>query len=159
MATERAQRDAAIDSFLGSIGAQLRGMAPARREEELRELGQHLDLLVAGYRAQGLSERAAAAAAIDRFGRAEHLARELRAAARRPDRGSSPLYYLAFWLGYGAVIVLVHLAILAVIDAPLDLPERLGDRLRVAAWPAVILPAVFVLHDVWRRRRDRASSA
>lgn len=153
------EREPMIDEFLGSVGARLRRLPPERRAEELRELGQHLDLLVAGYRTQGLSGPAAAAAAVDRFGRAEDLGRQLHAAARRPAPGTSPLYYLGFYLVYGATIVLVHLGIMAVIDAPLALPERLGDRLSTAAWPALLLPALFVVHDIRRRRRDAAAAS
>lgn len=157
--TEQARRDPAIDLFLESVGTRLRRMPPEHKADELRELGQHLDLLVAGHQTQGLTRQAAVAAAIERFGRAEDLGRELHAAAPRPARGTSPLYYVGFCLVYGVVIALVHLGVLALIDAPLNLPERLGERLSVAAWPALLLPPLFVLHDVWRRRRDTAAAA
>jgi hypothetical protein len=156
--TEQLGRDPAVDTYLESVGGRLRRMPPERRAEELRELGQHLDLLVVGYRTQGLTPQAAAAAAVERFGRAEDLGRELHAAVHRPARGTSPLYYLGFCVIYGVVIAMVHLGVLAVIDAPLNLPDRLGDRLGVVAWPALLIPPLFVLHDVWRRRRDVATS-
>ena len=154
--TDQSRRDPAIDEFLEAVGARLRRMSAPRRAEELSELGPHLDLLAEAYRSRGLAPREAAAAAIERFGRAEDLGRELHT-AHRPDRRSSPLYYLGFCLVYGAVIALVQLGVLALIDAPLELPERLGDRLRVAVWPAVLIPPLFVLHDLWRRR-DTATS-
>ena len=149
--TDQPRRDPVIDEFLEAVGARLRRMSSVRRTEELSELGQHLDLLADAYRSRGLKPRAAAEAAIQRFGRAEDLGKELHT-AHGSDRRSSPLYYLGFCLVYGAVIALIHLGMLALIDAPLDLSERLGDRLRAAAWPAVLIPALFVLHDVWRRR-------
>lgn len=149
--TDQTRRDPAIDEFLEAVGGRLRRIPPVRRAEELDELGQHLDLLVEGYRSRGLAPRAAAEAAIERFGRAEDLGRKLYA-VHGSDRRSSPLYYLGFCLVYGAVIALVHLGIMAFIDAPLNLSERLGDRLSVAVWPAVLIPPMFVLHDIWRRR-------
>ncbi|MBG0831431.1 hypothetical protein HS041_27165 [Planomonospora sp. ID67723] len=149
--TDHNRRDPAIEEFLASVGTKLKRMPPARRAEELDELGQHLDLLVAGYRAQGRDQRSAVTAAIERFGHAEHIGRQLWSASRRSSR-RTPLYYLAFWLGYGAIVLIANLALLAVIDAPPALSGQLGDHLRTAWIPAVVLPAVFVLHDLWRHR-------
>ncbi|HEX8630032.1 MAG TPA: hypothetical protein VF755_17890 [Catenuloplanes sp.] len=157
--TEQDYRDPAIDAFLASVATRLRGMPAARRAEELRELGQHLDLLVAGAQAQGLTRQAASQVAIERFGRAEHLGRELLAASRQGGEHRSPRYYLTFWLGYGVVVALVNLAILAVIDAPLNLADRLGDRLWTVALPALFTPAVFVLPAWWRQRRTTTASS
>lgn len=154
---ERNDRDPAVEAYLATVGGRLRRMPAAQRAEELRELGQHLDLLVAGYQAQGMARRAATEAAIERFGRAEHLGRELRSAARAGERRSAG-YYLAFWVGYGIVVAVINLAVLAVIDAPLNLAERLGDRLWLVAPPALLAPAVFVLPALWRQRRPSTRS-
>lgn len=157
--TEQDYQEPAIEEFLDSVATRLRRMPAAQRAEELRELGQHLDLLVAGARARGLSRQAAAEAAIERFGRAEHLGRELWAASRQGGEHRSMRYYVTFWLGYGAVVALVNLAVLALIDAPLNLADRLGDRLWTVALPALLIPAVFVLPALWRQHRSTTPSS
>lgn len=150
--------DEQIQHFLARVRHEMRGMTEQRRAEELRELEQHLAMLVEGYRAEGLDERRAATAAIQRFGRAEQIGRGLRTADRRRRDQPSVLGYLGFYVVYAAAIVVINLLILAAIDAPLDLPQRFGDRLTQTGIPALLLPPLWIVADLVRHRRRGAKT-
>ncbi len=42
-----------LDQYLKTVGARLKRLTPAQRAEELQEIRQHLEALIAGYVAQG----------------------------------------------------------------------------------------------------------
>lgn len=66
-----------LDHYLATLEARLKSLPPARRQEEMLEIRQHLEALVAGHLRAGVSEDAAVAAAIRQFGHAEQIGQEL----------------------------------------------------------------------------------
>lgn len=60
--------ESSIEEYLEEVTQQLGSLPAERREEELREMRQHLDETVVNSRKQGLSEEQAVAAALTRFG-------------------------------------------------------------------------------------------
>lgn len=72
-----------IDDYLKIIEDRLKRSSPARRQEEMLEIRQHLEALVAGHRIAGLSEEAAEKAAIRQFGHAEQVGQELSNVSQR----------------------------------------------------------------------------
>lgn len=63
-----------VDEYLHEVTKQLGSLPAERRDEELREMRQHLDEAAAKSREQGLSEEQAVAAALTRFGTPEEAA-------------------------------------------------------------------------------------
>jgi hypothetical protein len=141
--------DDPVDRYLAAVARRLRALPAARRGEELRELRQHLDALVAGHRAAGLDEQAAARAAVARFGPAERVGRGLRDTAR-PRR--SVRSYAAFWAVFVAVQLAVNLLVVLLTGDRPDLRDPLAQF-----WPALLFsvvgPVAFVVGDVRRHRR------
>ena len=142
-----------VDRYLASVARRLTALPAARRDEDLRELRQHLDTLVTGYRAAGLDEQAAARAAVERFGHAERIGRGLRDVAR-PRR--SVRWYAGFWLVFTAVQLAANLLVLLLAGEPSDLRDQPLQQL----WPvllfSVVGPVAFIFGDVRRRRRAAA---
>ncbi len=66
-----------LDRYLETIEGRLKRLPPARREEEMLEIRQHLEALAAGHRMAGLSAEEAEATAIRQFGHAEQVGQEL----------------------------------------------------------------------------------
>jgi hypothetical protein len=139
------RRHDAVESFLAEVDVRLRRLPAGRRASEREELAHHLDLLVAAYLAQGMDAAAAAAAAIQRFGRAERIGAELAAA------GSKTREYVKFAAWYAASIVAAYLLLFWSMGDPL--PRHMPW---VIAANAVLLPAAFIFADVRKRRRDAA---
>ncbi len=135
----------AVEAFLSQVDGRLRHLPAERRTAERDELAQHLDLLVAAYRARGMDEAQAARAAIERFGRAERIGADLAMAGRKTAE------YVKFAIWYGAFIVGAYLALFWSMGDPLPrhMPWVIGAN-------AVLLPAVFILADVRKRRRAAA---
>jgi hypothetical protein len=142
-----ARRHPAIEAFLATVEGKLRGLAPEARADERNELAQHLDLLAAAYQARGLDEAGAAAAALERFGHAERIGRDLHRASRCGDR-PSPLDYLRFFLGYGGFIVVAYLALFWSMGDPMPrgLPWAIAAN-------ALLLPSAFIYSDMKKRRK------
>jgi len=140
-----ANRHPAIERFLSQVDERLRGLPAERRAAEREELAQHLDLLVVAHRARGMDEVAAAAAAIERFGRAERIGAELATA------GSKTAEYARFFVAYAAFIVVAFLLLFWSLGAPL--PPHLPW---VIAVNALALPSAFIYSD-WRKRRRIAA--
>jgi hypothetical protein len=136
----------AIESFLATLDAKLCSLPKERRASERVELAQHLALLVSAYRVRGLGPAEAAAAAIERFGRAEQIGHELCEATRTGPR--SPAHYLEFFLAYGGFIVVTYLALFWSIGDPM--PRHLPW---VIAANALVLPVAFIYLDVRKRRK------
>lgn len=139
------RRPLEIEAFLSGIDRRLRGLPAERRAAEREELAQHLDLLVTAYRARGMDEAAAAAAAIQRFGRAERIGADLATADRKTAQ------YVRFAVAYAAFIVAAYLALFWSMGDPL--PRHLPW---VIAANAIALPSAFVYADVRKRRRAAA---
>jgi hypothetical protein len=139
-------RHPAIEAFLSEIDGRLRRLPEARRAAERDELAQHLDLLVTGYRARGMDEAQAVAAAVERFGGAERIGAQLHAAWHRQTRE-----YVGFFVAYAAFIVVAYLALFWSMGDPL--PRHLPW---VIAANALVLPSAFIYADVRKRRRAAA---
>ncbi len=45
-----------LDHYLETMEGRLKSLPPVRRQEEMREIRQHLEALVAGHRIAGLNE-------------------------------------------------------------------------------------------------------
>lgn len=146
---EDSGRHPIVHEFLDSVRARMGSAGGSQRAEDLLELGQHLDLLVAGLRQQGLSADAAAAAAVERFGRADQLGRSLRRA-----RQGSIRRHVGFYAGFVAVQAAALLLVLVAIGGGANLLDRPS-----AFWPAgvvlLLAPVPYLLFD--RRRRHRAT--
>ena len=89
-----------VDEYLEEVTTQLGSLPANRREDELREMSQHLDEAVTNSRKQGLSEEQAVAAALTRFGTPQEAAETAiwawRDHVRRAWRHFS-VRYLAIW--------------------------------------------------------------
>jgi hypothetical protein len=138
-------RHPAIEAFLTDVDARLRRVPAERRASEREELAQHLDLLVTAYRARGLDDAAAAAAAIERFGRAERIGADLAKA------GAKTVEYARFFAWYATFIVGAYLALFWSMGDPM--PRHLPW---VIAVNALALPSAFIVADIRKRRRAAA---
>lgn len=119
-----------LDHYLETIEARLQGLLPARRQEEMREIRQHLEALVAGHRIAGLSEEEAVAAAIRQFGHAEQVGQALNQASQQQR-----MRYL--WL---ILIYILTVAVSFGIYVINDNPDTLFAKLVMAfSLPATIL--------------------
>jgi len=122
-----------LDRYVNTLSARLKKVPPAERNEELREIRQHLEALIAGYIAQGRSEEAATAEAIGQFGRADRLGRELGGAwARRQVRRLWPLVVV-----YVSMVLLIFGFYALTNDKPTDFPYGWVNQLLMA----MVLPA------------------
>jgi hypothetical protein len=139
-----------VDRYIATLGARLRSLSPARRAEELREVRQHLDALVAGHLARGLSEEEAVEAALRQFGHAEQIGQQLQGALEQ--RRAPRLWpYLAVYL---ALVALIFGAFATANDQPTDFPQGFGSQLLLA----LALPAgTFAIHLVRYLRARRAN--
>ena len=66
-----------IERYIAAVAERLQMLPADQREQDLREIRQHLEALAAGYTAQGMDETAAAAEAVRQFGHAEQRGAEL----------------------------------------------------------------------------------
>jgi peptidoglycan/LPS O-acetylase OafA/YrhL len=142
--------DPRVEQYLQTIARQLGASDPARRDDELRELRQHLETLIAGHRARGLADNAAVETALHQFGHAEQLGRDLgRITVRRAPR-LWPV--LCLYLG---MVALIFGLFATANDKPTDFPATWGGQLALA----IVLPAGMLtmrLIDVVRARWGRA---
>jgi hypothetical protein len=139
-----------IDRYIETLGARLRSLSPAQRDEELREVRQHLDALVAGHNARGLSEEEAVEAALRQFGHAEQIGQQLQGALA-PRRTAPLLPYVIFYL---ALVALAFGAFATANDQPTDFPRGFGPQLLLA----LVLPAgTLAIHLVRYIRARRAN--
>ncbi len=141
--------DQRIERYLATIAGRLRSLPPSLREEELREVRQHLDALVASHRARGADESAAVDAALRQFGRPERIGRQIGTvwARRRPPRLWPAL------VSYPLLVVAIFAMFTLLNDRPTDFPYELGDRLVLA----MALPAALLVARVSRYRRARTA--
>jgi len=142
--------DAKMEEYVAAIAGRLRSLPPSQREEELREIRQHLDALVAGHRARGASEKDAVDAALAQFGRPEQVGRQIHGAwaRQRPPRLWPAL------LAYPLLVVAIFTTFTLANDRPTDFPHDLSDRLLLAlAFPAALLAAQVSRHRQARTAR------
>ena len=69
-----------IEKYVGKLNERLTSLSPAQRSEEVEEIRQHLETLVARQLELGKSEEEATAIAIRQFGRAGQVGREISSA-------------------------------------------------------------------------------
>lgn len=147
--------DRRMAKFEAALRPHLASLSPRQRDEELREIREHLGLLIERFRATGLDEPAATDAAIECFGAPDHVGREIALAhlRRRVTR------YVAIAL-FALLLTAIHvLGSGLIVDPPLDLAHRWDDRLLAASGYAVTVMAILALVDRWIRRRHRRGTA
>lgn len=111
-----------LDHYLATLDGRLKRLTPARRQEEMQEIRQHLEALAAGHRIAGLSEDEAAEAAIHQFGHAEQVGQELGKASQKQRIRS-------LWL---ILIYIVTVALIFGIFVINDNPDTLFEKLVMA---------------------------
>jgi hypothetical protein len=138
-----------LDRYIKTVSARLKTLTPAQRDEELREIRQHLEALIAGYLAQGRSEDTATSEAIRQFGRAEQIGRELGSAwAQRQIRRLWP-----YAVAYVATALFIFGFYALTNDKPTDFPYGWTNQLLLA----LVLPAgMFTLGLIKYLRHKRA---
>ena len=139
-----------LDRYIADLGARLRALPPAARDEELREVRQHLDALVAGHLAQGQSEEEAIEAALRQFGRAEQIGRQL---LRAWEKNRVPRLWLHA-VAYLFMVALIYGAFATANDQPTDFPRWVGTQILLA----LTLPAGTLVIQVVRYLRTRRES-
>ncbi len=78
-----------LEEYLAEVERNLAPLPSARRNDELRELREHLLYAVAASRQQGLSEDDAVRAALEQFGAPENIGSEVVSVWRRGERRES----------------------------------------------------------------------
>lgn len=132
-----------LEQYLSSLETRLKNLPADRRTEEVAEICQHLDALVAGHLAQGKTEPEAVDAALRQFGRAEEIGGELKGAwAKRDATGSRNI-------GLMLTVYLVSVAAIFAFfatanDKPTDFPYALKDQILLA----LVLPMGIFVHGL-----------
>lgn len=114
-----------LEQYLTTIDAGLQTLPAARRAEELREIRQHLEALVAGHMARGAAEADAVEAAIRQFGHAEKIGRGLEAAW---ERRRAPRLW-PHLLTYVCMVAVIFALFATANDKPTDFPYEFADKL------------------------------
>lgn len=127
-----------LDDYITTLGRRLQGLPQTQREEELHEVRQHLEALVAGHVLRGMSEADAVDAALRQFGRAEQIGKDL-AAAQQPSR---PLWH--YLLMYAGCVLVIFLFFATANDKPTDFPYGWAEQLVLA----LVLPAGVLIATV-----------
>jgi len=138
-----------LEHYLKTIESRLQNLPPAQRQEELLEIRQHLEALVAGHHLAGLSEAEAVVAAIRQFGHAEQVGQELSKATQQKRIRS-------FWL---IVIYVVTVAVNLAIFIVNDNPDTWFAKLVLAfSLPAGVLAlgVAEMVQNRWRARNQQA---
>ena len=66
-------QNAQLDAYINTLGSRLKALNPLQREEEMREVRQHLEALTLWHLQQGKNQDEAVELAIKQFGRAEQI--------------------------------------------------------------------------------------
>lgn len=127
-----------LDDYITTLGRRLQGLSQTQREEDLHEVRQHLEALIAGHVQRGLSEAEAVDAALRQFGRAEQIGKDL-AAAQQPSR---PLWH--YLLMYAGCVLVIFLFFATANDKPTDFPYGWAEQLVLA----LVLPAGVLIATV-----------
>lgn len=139
-----------LDQYLATITARMKTVPAEQRDQEVEEMRQHLEALVAGHSALGRSEDAAVEAAIRQFGRAEQVGRGL----ERTWQRSRPRSLWAPALIYLVSALLIFGFFATANDKPTDFPYDLGDQILLA----IILPCGVLIKTVIDRWSTRSAS-
>lgn len=140
-----------LDQYIETIHARLKSLPAAQRDEEVREIRQHLDALVAGHRAAGLGEDEAVHVAIRQFGHAEQVGRELHQTWQPQRLRALVPALLIYLLSVGLILVFFVTAN----DKVTDFPYDLADKIVLAC----ILPAGILVHTLLSHLRARQRRA
>ena len=143
-----------LERYVETIALRLKSLPPAQRDEEVQEIRQHLDALIAAHRGAGLSEDEAVKLAIQQFGHAKHVGEELREVSQPQRRRSA-------WMALGIYLFSVTLIMVFFVtanDKPTDFPYERGDQVLLACiLPASILVQAVVSYIRTRNTRSPAS--
>jgi uncharacterized membrane protein len=119
-----------LEDYLNQFASRLGKLPTAQREDELREIRQHLELLIVSHRERGRSEEEAVGLAISQFGRAEKIGRELSQADSKSHQAQSAVSALIVT----SVSMLVAYGFLSLMnDKPTDFPYHGSDKIILAA--------------------------
>ncbi|HEY0607628.1 MAG TPA: permease prefix domain 1-containing protein [Herpetosiphonaceae bacterium] len=130
--------DRRLDHYITTLDKRLRSLPQAQREDDLREVRQHLEALVAGHVMRGMSEADAVDAALRQFGRAEQIGKDL-AALQQPSR---PLWQ--YLLMYAACVLVIFVFFATANDKPTDFPYGWAEQLLLA----LVLPAGILIATI-----------
>lgn len=149
-----------LEQFVEEVESRLTTLTPVVREQEVTEIRQHLEAMVAAEREMGASEKEATDAAISRFGMASQVGSELNATGwrlrlrRLPDVAVAALSAMSVWLiiqestrwsGYWATDLLLS-----------DCPYRSHDDSHQLSWwlfrgaGGLLATVVLVMRSGWR---------
>jgi hypothetical protein len=143
-----------LDAYVGALGARLKGLTPQQREEEMREVRQHLESLVSCHIQEGKTLDEAVELAMRQFGRAESIGKGLdqaRSGLRFKFMSRVSSQVMGSLLGQA---VLIFLFFVSMNDKPTDFPYLLKDKLVLAL--VLAAPAVSVF---WSRRMLQKSKS
>ncbi|HEY0738491.1 MAG TPA: permease prefix domain 1-containing protein, partial [Herpetosiphonaceae bacterium] len=124
--------------YITPLNTRLRSLPQAQREDDLREVRQHLEALVAGHVMRGMSEADAIDAALRQFGRAEQIGKDL-ATIQQPNR---PLWH--YLLMYAGCVLVIFVFFATANDKPTDFPYGWADQLLLA----LVLPAGILIATI-----------
>ena len=94
--------DKPLEKYLAEVSNYLGPLPLARREEEIKEMRQHLQCAITAYQDEGQSEEEASANAIKQFGKPEELGKKVVWAWRRADKREYIRSFLGAWLCFTA---------------------------------------------------------
>lgn len=135
-----------LEQYVETIRLRLKSLPAQQRDEEVREIRQHLDALVAAQTAAGLSEDQAVDVAIRQFGHAAEIGNDLRQSQPQRLRGMMPVVAI-----YAVSVVLILVFFVTANDKPTDFPYDMADKLVLAC----ILPAGILVHTALAHLRAR----
>jgi uncharacterized membrane protein len=139
-----------LEEYLNTLAVRLGKLPAAQREEELCEIRQHLELLVASHREQGRSEEEAIRLAISQFGRAEKIGHDLGQAGRKSDVAHSATASIIIC----SVCMLIAYSFFSLMnDKPTDFPYHQSDKLILAA---VLTLTGFSLRRLLEKKKIKA---
>ena len=119
-----------LEEYLNAFALRLNKFSAAQREDQLREIRQHLEALVASHRKSGKSEEEAISLAIAQFGRAEKIGRDLNSSVSKSTMGRTATSLFAHW----AVCTVVIYGFFSLMnDKPTDFPYHQSHQLILAA--------------------------
>ena len=118
-----------IEKYVGKLNEHLTALSPAQRREEIEEIHQHLETLVARQLELGKSEEEATAMAIRQFGRAGQIGREISSAHEK--HFVAQVLHRTGW--HWLVNFVLSLGLLALIAGPGDFPPTWPAKLLLAA--------------------------
>lgn len=115
-----------LSKYLQSVAHELRALGPQKREEELREVKQHLESLMARAIESGASEEEAARSAIAQFGSARKIGRKLRRASQKRESAWRVLAAPMCGMVGQFVLIILLMGGMMLVDAMLGFgPERI----------------------------------